>query len=91
MVLSRLAADLRDVGRLDLVSRVDEGAEHRLADLPFDPSAGEVLFAPSADVLRARPAHVERVRLFAVGPGGERLLGEYTFDHTPWPGATGTV
>ena len=57
-------------------------------DLPFDPSTGEVILAPSADVLRARPAHVERLRLLAVGPEGDRLLGEYTFDHTPWPGAS---
>ena len=46
VVLARLLADLRDVGRLDLVIRVDEGAEHRLSDLPFDPSAGEVILAP---------------------------------------------
>jgi hypothetical protein len=86
VVLARLVADLRDVSRLDLVFRVDDGPEERLADLPFDPAAGEVMFAPPADVLRAQPAHVERFRLLAVGPQGERLLGEYTFDHRPWPG-----
>ncbi len=87
VVLARLSADLQDVARLDLVFRADEGPEHRLPDLPFDRSTGEVIFAPSADVLRARPAHVERLRLLAVGPEGDRLLGEYTFGHTPWPGA----
>jgi hypothetical protein len=86
VVLARLVADLHDVYRLDLVFRVDDGPEQRLPDLPFDPAAGEVMFAPSADVLRAQPAHVERFRLLAVGPKGERLLGEYTFDHRPWPG-----
>jgi hypothetical protein len=86
VVLARLSADLRDVRRLDLVSRVDDGAEHRLSDLPFDPSTDEVILAPSADVLRARPVHVERMRLLAVGPEGDRLLGEYTFNHSPWPG-----
>jgi hypothetical protein len=89
VVLTRLLADLRGVGRLDLVLTIDDGVEHRLPDLPFDASAGEVLFAPSADVLRAQPAHVQRLRLLAIGPEGERLLGQYTFDHTPWPGATG--
>ena len=86
VVLARLVADLRDVSRLDLVARVDDGPERRLTDLPFDPAAGEVMFAPPADLLRAQPAHVERLRLVAVGPQGERLLGEYTFDHRPWPG-----
>ena len=86
VVLARLAADLGHVSRLDLVARVDDGPEQRLPDLPFDPAAGEVLFAPPADVLRAQPAHVARFRLLAVGPEGERLLGEYTFNHRPWPG-----
>ena len=86
VVLARLSADLHDVVRLDLASRIDDDGEYRLADLPFDPSTGEVILAPSADVLRARPAQVERMRLLAVGPEGDRLLGEYTFTHTPWPG-----
>lgn len=88
VVLARLGADLRGVARVDLVSRVDDGPEQRLPDLPFDPAAQEIVFAPSAEALRARPAHVEKLRLLAVGPSGERLLGEYTFNHTPWPGAT---
>jgi hypothetical protein len=86
VVLARLVADLHDVSRLDLVVRVDANPEQRLADLPFDATAGELMFVPPADVLRALPAHVERFRLLAVGPRGERLLGEYTFDHRPWPG-----
>lgn len=89
VVVSRLSADLRGVARVDLVSRVDDGAEHRLADLPFDATAGELVYAPPADALRARPASVERLRLVAVGPESERVLGEYTFDHTPWPGRPG--
>ena len=89
VVLARLAADLGGVTRVDLVSRVDDGPENRVADLPFDPSAGEVILAPSADDLRARPRHVERLRLLAVSSDGERLLGEYIFDHTPWPGLGG--
>jgi hypothetical protein len=86
VVLARLVADLRDVVRVDLVSRVDDGPEERLTDLPFDAATGEVVFAPPADVLRARPAHVGRWRLLAIGARGERLLGEYTFDRRPWPG-----
>jgi hypothetical protein len=86
VVLARLTADLGGVSRLDLVIRVDDGPEERLPDLPFDADAGELIFAPSADALRALPAHVQRMRLLAVDPQGERVLGEYTFHHTPWPG-----
>lgn len=85
-VLSRLVADLSGVSRLDLVWRVDDGPERRLADVPFDAAAGEVLHSPPADDLRARPAHVARFRLLSVDAEGERLVGEYTFDHRPWPG-----
>jgi hypothetical protein len=45
-----------------------------------------VIFSPSADDIRARPEHVDTMRLVAVGPAGERSLGEYTFNHRPWPG-----
>jgi hypothetical protein len=87
VVLARLAADLGGVSRLDVVIRVDDGPELRISDLPFDPNAEELVFAPAVDPLRKMPAHVQRMRLLAVDPQGERVLGEYTFDHTPWPGA----
>lgn len=86
VVIARLEADLRGVSRLDLVIRVDEGPEMRLPDLPFDPEEEQLVFTPAADTLRAMPAHIQRLRLLAVEPGGERVLGEYTFHHTPWPG-----
>jgi len=87
VVLSRLGADLTRVSRLDLVIRVDDGPEERLSDIPFDPEADELLFAASTEWLRSLPVHVQRLRLMAVEAQGERLLGEYTFHHTPWPGA----
>jgi hypothetical protein len=87
VVLARLEVDLRGVSRLDLVSRIDDGPEQRLSDLPFDEAAGELILAAPTPILRERPRHVERLRLLALDPGGERLLGEYTFDHTPWPGS----
>ena len=86
VVLARLTADLGGVSRLDLVIRVDDGPEERLPDLPFDAAARELIFAPSTDALRAMRAHVQRMRLLAIDPQGERVLGEYAFHHTPWPG-----
>jgi Putative zinc-finger len=86
VVLARLAADFSGVTRVDLVRGTGDAPEQRYADLPFDPAAAELIFAPPTDMLRAMPAVVERMRLVSVEPQGERLLGEYTFDHSPWPG-----
>jgi len=83
-VVSRLQAPLAGVERVDLMVVAQEGAaELTFEDIPFDPAAGEVLVVPSAAALRALPAHTARMRLFAVGAGGRKPLGEYTFVHTP--------
>ena len=36
----------------------------------------------------SKPAQ-QRVRLLAVSRGAERLIGEYTFNHSPWAGQAG--
>jgi hypothetical protein len=86
-VVSRVTAPLAGVKRLDAVEGMRigdvEGPEARLEDIPFDPDAGEVLFIHSAVWLRALPASTLRKRLIAVGEAGERLIGEYTFLHSP--------
>jgi len=79
MLLGRLQVPLEGAERIDVV--VDYEGEHRLEDVPFDPATGEVILAPSVEFMRTLPAHREAVRVLAVGPGGERLLGEYTFNH----------
>jgi hypothetical protein len=55
----------------------------RLRDVPFDAPAGEVVIAERMEVMRALPASTVRMRLLAMAPSGERLVGEYTFHHTP--------
>lgn len=70
-------------GRVDLLVSIDGGPEIRLTDIPEGPRAEFILMAP-ADELRAMPAHVQKLTLRAVGPGGERSIGEYTFSHSPW-------
>jgi hypothetical protein len=72
---------------VDLVSRMDDGEGERLSDLPLEPGAPELILAVPIDVIRSLPAHVLVLRLVAARPEGERLLGAYTFRHTPWPGA----
>lgn len=86
-LVARLQASLEPGDRLDLLSRIDDGPELRIPDLPCIAGASEVIVAEPVDEIGARPAHVERLRLVAVGAKGERLVGEYTFNHTPWPGA----
>ena len=83
-VISRLRAPLAGVERVDLIFLGERGEEHAtLEDVPFDPAAGEVLVCPSAAALKAMPRQTNRWRLLAVGAGGARTLGEYTFVHTP--------
>jgi hypothetical protein len=81
-----LAADLSGVGRVDLSRCSAEGQEEgRLADIPVNPAKGEVIFIEPSDYLRSLGESVLRIRLLAVGDAGERLLGEYTFNHSPSP------
>ena len=84
-VVSRIRAPLAGVKRVDALRRVSVGAveepEERVADVPFDPAAGEVLFVPTASRLKSMPSHTMKVRLVAVDEAGERLLGDYTFLH----------
>ena len=72
---------------MDLTYEIEGHPATRVQDLPIDSSAGEVLLAPSMPVVRAMPALTLRMRLVAPEPGGDRLLGEYTFAHTPSPPA----
>ena len=81
-VVSRLQASLEGVTRVDLV-RLSAQGEGRLTDIPFEPTAGEVLFCPSAASLKQAPAYTETIRLLAVDEAGERPIADYTFIHTP--------
>lgn len=85
LLVSRLHAPLAGVGRLDLVL-VDmlSPGEQRLASIPFNPASQSVLLAPPLDEVRKRPAHTARMRLVAVSAAGDEVLGEYTFNHSPW-------
>jgi len=77
-VVSHLAAPLSGVQRVDLVTDVE-----RFEDVPFDAAAGEVLMIPAPAVLKRSGAFTLHVQLVAVEQAGERVLGDYTFEHTP--------
>ena len=84
MLVSRLQAPLEGVRRVDVVvsSSVTQGPL-RFDDVPFDPAAGEVVMAPSIAYVKSMPAYVTVMRVLAVEAGAERVLGEYTFSHSP--------
>lgn len=78
---AHLEVDLTGVQRVDLV-QVSPGGTLRVDDVPFDAARGTIsLLAPSS-LLRTFPSMHFTIRLIAVEPGGERVLGEYGLDHT---------
>jgi hypothetical protein len=83
LVVARLGADLAGVRQLD-VEYDDAGGVRRSRHIPFDAAQGEVtLVAPTA-VLKSLGVSTQVMRLYAVTLDSERLLGEYTFNHSPW-------
>ncbi|HUZ46697.1 MAG TPA: hypothetical protein VMW54_08670 [Terriglobia bacterium] len=92
LVIGRLTANLRGAKRIDLSICDGQGVEQlRLPDIPVDSGAGSVIYQESITFLKAAPTSTMKIRLVTFDEaGGERLLGEYTFNHTrslPGPGA----
>lgn len=84
-VVGRLEAPLAGVQRVDVLTLDSDGnTERRQQDIPFVADSGGVVLSPSIDRLRAMPASTLRLRLLAVDDQGERTLGDYTFNHTPY-------
>lgn len=84
LVISRLAADLTGAKRVDIAQCDAEGNEQgRVRDVPLTGARGEVVFSQSTTALRALGKQRLRLKLIAVDDSEERVLGEYTFDHTP--------
>ena len=83
LAVSHLEVSLAGVRQLDLVFE-DERGQQRAAHIPFDAAANEVTFIPPVAVLRRLNVASQRMKLLAVTADSERLLGEYTFNHSPW-------
>jgi hypothetical protein len=84
LLVARLAADLSGVNRVDLSFCDPQGIERqRLTDIPVRTDAGRVILHESTVWAKASPSTTMVARLLAVRADcGERLLGEYTFQHT---------
>lgn len=88
LLVARLEAPLADVERVDLLMLDSHGKGlERMDDIPFDPATGSVVVASRTADVRALPKLTSRMRLVAVRPGTERVVGEYTFNHSPWGSA----
>lgn len=85
MLVGRLQADFKAVSRLDVVLEVEGRGEHRIEDVAVSPDAMELNLALAMPAMRALGPAVVHVRLLARGEKEDRLLGEYTFAHTPTP------
>ena len=86
-MVSRLQAPLADVEQLDLVGADGAGAElARLSRLPFDRAPARSCRHWVPPTFAPRTARTARFQLRAVDRQGERLIGEYTFIHSPWGG-----
>jgi len=90
-LVARLAANLTGAKRVDLCICDDRGVEQlRMADIPVHAGASSILYQESITFAKAMPTSKMIARLVTFDEaGGERLLGEYTFNHTrslPGPG-----
>ncbi len=91
ILIARLAANLEGVRRLDLSFCDERGVEQlRLPDIPVQLGAGGIVYQESMTFAKASPTMKLIARLLTPDEdGGERLVGEYTFNHTrslPGPG-----
>ena len=92
ILIGRLAANLSGAKRVDLCFCDERGVEQvRLPDIPVQSGASNVVYQESITFAKAAPTNKMIARLVTFDEaGGERLLGEYTFNHTrslPGPGA----
>jgi hypothetical protein len=78
-----LALDTRGLGRVDIFYDAPS-SKYRIADVPFDPASGEIVFVQPAEYLRTLPTERKTLRVLAVEDGEERLLAEYVLNHTAY-------
>ncbi|MBE0615096.1 MAG: zf-HC2 domain-containing protein [Burkholderiales bacterium] len=84
IVVARLVAHLEGVQRLDLVVRSEGGEPDRIQNIPFDAADTEIVILPSTKLLRTLPQCRQVMQLVAVDDAGDRVIADYTFNHTPY-------
>jgi hypothetical protein len=79
-----LTADFQDVQRVDLVFYAHDKEWARIEDAPIDHTTGQVIHVVGGDLARTFPAIKVRLELRALRGTETSVLGEYTFEHTPF-------
>jgi hypothetical protein len=82
-VVSYLHAPLHDVRRLDVLIDDTTSGKHRANDVAFDSETGTLAAVTSTAYLRTLGRSQQRVRLVAVDGAEERVIADYTFNHSP--------
>jgi hypothetical protein len=82
LLVGRLHADFSGVSRLDVVANQEGLPERRILDVPVSPDATELIVAQSMPMMRTLGRCRLVLRLLSQERDGERLVGEYTFDHS---------
>jgi hypothetical protein len=82
LLIGRLLADFSGVSRLDVVASQEGLPERRIPDVPISPDATELIVAQAMPMMRPLGRARLVLRLLSHEREGERLLGEYTFDHS---------
>lgn len=85
LLVGRMGADFRGVSSLDILVEMAGQTARRIEDVPVRPEAKELILAQAMPAARALRHAVLRYSLVARDGGHERVLGVYTFDHTPTP------
>lgn len=70
------------------VTFLDTGqTDHQVVrDIVVDRVSNEIIYLFAGDYVRGIPRSRWVIRARARGASGERILGPYAMDHTPWPG-----
>jgi len=82
-VVSYLRAPLRGVRRLDVLIDDTTSGKHRANDVAFDPESDTLAAVTSTAYLKTLKHSQQRVRLVAVDGADERVIADYTFNHSP--------
>ena len=84
VLVARLTAAPSNAPQIDLAWCDAGGSEQeRFRDVPVPTGGREIVWVQRIEDVRALPKVTMRARLLAVDGPTERLLGEYTFNHTP--------
>jgi hypothetical protein len=84
LLVAHLHAPLRGVRRVDLVLEDPAmGMRHRATDIAFDPATDRVAVMSNAAYVRTLGHTRQHMRLVAVDGVEERVIADYTFNHSP--------